>query len=368
MEAPLSLKDVRLVRPLSSPDNPNVYQDYIVRHITRSGPYVERRPGSNLPNYTRYVTGSSNLSVDGKLIEIPWPEERMLDDAPRRTPADTPSLYVDRQTYDPSIYTAPLGYFKDTVPPEEGTEEAILQHNMTQSIFDELRNKYALSSPYSADFVQRKILEDARSIWYRERSTESVQTMFAREHNAAKKEVKEKAMRGVMKMITHKSIPDLMKPVRAMKTFTKRSGAVRTAAPAGQDRLGSDVLAATRALQSLNLELKTMPADRNRVAKSESQTKKLAKEATTNKDFRELKRKGEMIPRHPQGKNQRDKSVSGTLRELTLDPVKSKEGKIVWQQYTSIKSPRIKVPVSSSTFVPPATAAADKSTMREARL
>ena len=59
MEAPIPLKDVRLVRPLSSPDNPNVFKDYIVRHITKARPYIERRPGSNLPNYTRYIAGSN---------------------------------------------------------------------------------------------------------------------------------------------------------------------------------------------------------------------------------------------------------------------------------------------------------------------
>lgn len=369
VEAPISMKDIRLVRPLSSPDNPNVYHDYIVRHVTKSHPFTQRRLGSNLPSYTRYITGSNSLSADGRLIEIPWPEERMLEDAPRRTPADTPSLYVEEQTYYPSIYTAPLGY-RSAIEPEEGSEEAKLEHKTTQTIFDELRDRYAMGTPYSADLVQRKILEDARSIWYRERSTESVQTMFARRRNVAKKEASEKAMKGVLRMMTHKSIPDLMKPVQAMKTFSQRAGAVRTAVAAGQDRLSSDVLDATRALQNLNLEVRTVAADKNRLARSASQTKKLAKEPTSNKEFRELRRKGEMIPRHPQGKNQKDKSAGGTLRELKLSVVKSKEGKIVWQEYASIKSPRVKLPTSSSPLLsmPPPPGAGNASTMGEARV
>ncbi|KIW18587.1 hypothetical protein PV08_02875 [Exophiala spinifera] len=147
---PVPIDTVRLVHKLVD-EATGHSRDVIVKHIRYGAPYLQRLPYSQLPRHTRYIAGED--------IEIPWPE----DDAPayQAYEGDTLRLDVEAQTFQPSLYTAPL----------------------RPGIMDELRtDKYSPNRKWHEDdYVRMKILEDARSRWYTERRITTPKDELAQE-------------------------------------------------------------------------------------------------------------------------------------------------------------------------------------------
>lgn len=204
MEAPIPMTDVRLVVPLT--DNDGIKRDVVVAHVHAAEPYVQRSAGSNLPAHTRYITGSGaqGLSDDGNDLEIPWPEDRW-DPASQWHEGDTEYKLTEEATWRPTMYGSPLGYDHDISsnvanlvdPKSPYTLGLILDkenvknaeragiHGFTDSnklqarrnkiaegIMNELRYKYGARKSFYEDieWVQKKMLEDARAIWWQQRS------------------------------------------------------------------------------------------------------------------------------------------------------------------------------------------------------
>lgn len=173
----------------------------IVRHVHAGAPYVQRAFPSNLPAHTRYITGSETSTASGNPLQIPWPEEE-LGDSLQRADVDTDREDVVRSNWLPVMTQAPLGYSSpDSVrnPGEPSTpylagivtnkaeatnaeraglhgfrdynKAAVRQTRIAAGIMDELRNKARRNNAMHDDpeWAKTKILEDARSIWWRDR-------------------------------------------------------------------------------------------------------------------------------------------------------------------------------------------------------
>lgn len=133
MDLPFSIEDVRLV---FRPEDSN--QDVIVRYISGGNPKYVREYGSQIPEHTRYIAGTST--------EIPWPADVIPDQ--ERGPNDTPRMSVDHFTYIPGIMNPPF----------------------PATVADELTSKYRHDRiRHDDDYVAQKIVEDARSVWYESR-------------------------------------------------------------------------------------------------------------------------------------------------------------------------------------------------------
>lgn len=134
---PIKFADVRLVVTLTDSET-DVKKDVIVRHLRGGAPHYEREYGSNTPRHTRYIAGED--------VEIEWPEPEIAEH--ERQVYDTARRDVEDETYVPSIFHTPL---------PEGVER-------------ELMDPYARSRRrHDNDWIQRKIVEDARSAWYEQR-------------------------------------------------------------------------------------------------------------------------------------------------------------------------------------------------------
>lgn len=207
-EIPIPITHVRLVATLNNPDGTK--KDVLVRHVHADGPYLQRSEGSNLPAHTRYISGTGHLTTHGRDIELPWPsDERFADDRKQSGGDEDTSLgFVEDITWQPSIQNPTLGYefdiklnqapdIKDSIlapytlgqpkdkPPQEfsNAERAGLsgfmedekyyarREKIARGIMDELRNKYKRTNAFDddRDWVSRKMMEDARSIWYQDR-------------------------------------------------------------------------------------------------------------------------------------------------------------------------------------------------------
>ena len=154
-ELPLRFADVRLVMEMSDEKG---RRDVIVRHLRGGAPYHSREYGSNVPRHTRYVAG-----VD---VEVAWPDAEIHER--EREEVDTVRLDVEEVTYTPSVQLAPL-------PP--GVE-------------NELLNPYRRNRTiHNKEWVQKKIVEDARSAWYEQRRIVTPREM-AMEKMAKVKKVK----------------------------------------------------------------------------------------------------------------------------------------------------------------------------------
>lgn len=199
-EQPIPIRNVRLVV-----EDRDTGREVIVSHVHADGPYMQRTLGSHLPSHTRYITSSELMTGDGLPIEIPWPDDHIEEEF-RSTPADTGRDAVERGSWVPSVVVGPLGYDipTDADPTDpmsaytagftensssvltaahklglagfsSSKKAADRQARIGKGIMDELRSKYARSNMRHDDvtWVQRKIIEDARSIWWKDRQIQS---------------------------------------------------------------------------------------------------------------------------------------------------------------------------------------------------
>jgi large subunit ribosomal protein L24 len=139
MNLPLKFSDVRLVIRATGEHN----QDVIVRHLRGGAPHVDRGYGSNIPRHTRYVGGTVDGSED---LVIPWPDAEVQDF--EMNPIDTARFDVEQITWLPSVLEAPL--------PKGVENELIPKRSRTRARHDD-------------EWVAKKIVEDARSLWYEQR-------------------------------------------------------------------------------------------------------------------------------------------------------------------------------------------------------
>jgi len=233
LEQPIPIRHVRLVVM----DN-ETGSEVIVSHVHAAEPYMQRTLGSHLPAHTRYITGSEAMSDNGLLIEIPWPDDYIGDEF-RSTPVDTGRDAVERGSWIPSVAVGPLGYdiaadadpsdpmsaytagyAKDPSAPLNAVRKLALtgfsdinkaadrQARVGKGIMDELRSKYTRSNTRHDDikWVQRKILEDARSIWWRDRQVlspeqERLQTLNRQAQEAREEKIRKYTERAEMKRL-----------------------------------------------------------------------------------------------------------------------------------------------------------------------
>jgi large subunit ribosomal protein L24 len=140
MNLPLKFSDVRLV---VRSEGEQQKEDVIIRHLRGGAPHVDRGYGSNIPRHTRYVAGS----VDGvEDLEIPWPDAEVQDF--EMNPVDTARFDVEQITWLPSVLEAPL--------PKGVEDELILKRSR-------------MRARHNDEWVAKKIVEDARSLWYEQR-------------------------------------------------------------------------------------------------------------------------------------------------------------------------------------------------------
>lgn len=136
-DCPILINDVRLVLRHQE-DGTFVERDMIVRHLRGGAPHYEREYGSNIPRHTRYVAGED--------LEIPWPSPEIQDQ--ERESVDTPSREVQYHSYKPEMVNPPL----------------------PDGVMNELYNKFSpRRTQHDDEWIQRKIMEDARSLWYEKR-------------------------------------------------------------------------------------------------------------------------------------------------------------------------------------------------------
>ena len=137
LELPLKFSDVRLVVSMTDPET-DVQKDAVVRHLRGGAPHYEREYGSNIPRHTRYIAGED--------VEIAWPEAEIQEREAQ--PYDTTRRDVEDETYVPSIFRNPL---------QPGVENELIKP------YDRSRRRH------DKGWMQRKIVEDARSAWYEQR-------------------------------------------------------------------------------------------------------------------------------------------------------------------------------------------------------
>ncbi|KAJ9498377.1 hypothetical protein H2202_006064 [Exophiala xenobiotica] len=187
-EMPIPLDAVRLVYKATD-ETTGREREVIVKHLRGGAPYIQRPTYSKLPRHTRYIAGEE--------IEIPWPEDDST--SYQAYAGDTTRYDVESQTYNPSLWVAPL--------PQAG-------------ILDELRNdKYARDREWHEDeYVRMKILEDARARWYEQRKVTTPEAEWAEEKKrlAAQKAESVKAM-GVSDVTA-----DIIRRTQAEKRTSKR--------------------------------------------------------------------------------------------------------------------------------------------------
>ena len=195
------MSHVRLVGKITNDDGTT--KDVIIRHVHAGAPYAQRALGSNLPAHTRYVTGSGKNNIDGKDIVIPWPADS-IESVFKHCEPDTDRTVVEMPTWTPRLLNEPLGYSFEagenahvagqptaayTLGLVENRQEADnpqraglagfinptkldeRRTRIARSIMDELRPKGKRATKFHDDteYVKRKMLEDARSIWWRDR-------------------------------------------------------------------------------------------------------------------------------------------------------------------------------------------------------
>ena len=137
LELPLKFADVRLVVSMTDSQT-GAQKDAVVRHLRGGAPHYEREYGSNIPRHTRYIAGED--------FEIAWPDAEIQEREAQ--PYDTTRRDVEDETYVPSIFRNPL---------QPGVENELIRP------FDRARRRH------DKGWMQRKIVEDARSAWYEQR-------------------------------------------------------------------------------------------------------------------------------------------------------------------------------------------------------
>lgn len=195
------MSHVRIVSTIF--DDNGQQRDVIFRHIHAGPPYLQRPLGSHLPSHTRYVTGGA---INGQDIEIPWPEDLIMDDFVYHE-GDTTRTAVQINSWTPSIENTPLGYLSEVPDKVYSTDDSYSrsqelfeidvkgpsglnnvqraglngfidsdkllarQKRIADGIMSEFRTKHKeLNTRHDdVDWVKRKMIEDARAIWYQER-------------------------------------------------------------------------------------------------------------------------------------------------------------------------------------------------------
>ena len=144
---PLKIADVRLVTAVKNMQTGEM-RDVIVRGIDTGAPKYEREYGSNIPEHTRYIAG--------RKIEIPWPEPEILEREQQHD--DTTRLAVEDETYMPSVINTP------PLPP---------------GVANELFNQHSTKMKQAdGKWLKRKIVEDARSVWYEGRELRTPKQLY----------------------------------------------------------------------------------------------------------------------------------------------------------------------------------------------
>lgn len=199
----------------------------IIRHVHADGPYSARSPFSSWPSHSRYATGTGHLTRDGKDIRLDWPEE-IPGEIPRRLDDDTSATNVEVKTWEPTIFTAPVGYPAETVQLKDGqqiegpegrytagvpvpeseeyryfgqrvgihgfSDEIKLearQSKIAAGIMAELHGSGRVLKQDQTTHLKKKIMEDARAIWWKERQLLSPAAEAAKKAAEAKKERRE---------------------------------------------------------------------------------------------------------------------------------------------------------------------------------
>ncbi|KAK5073976.1 hypothetical protein LTR64_006883 [Lithohypha guttulata] len=236
MTAPIPMSWVRLCHEMIDPATGQVRQA-IVRHVHGDAPYAQRAPTTNIPAHTRYITGSAVWSSDGKPIEIPWPSATMQD-TPQATDTDTEEKIRSDMTWRPQLLNPPLGYVPpihdanasnipdqndprtrytagalqpDNRPSASNIERAGLhgfvnsnkamerQQRIVRGILQELKPQHRRDATMhdDPDWVRRKMLEDARAIWWKDRmmsASKSPATQAIEQEVQKRREQRQEAM------------------------------------------------------------------------------------------------------------------------------------------------------------------------------
>ena len=219
VELPIPMSWIRLTFNLPGESKPS-----IIRHVHAGPPYSQRKAGSNLPAHTRYATGTEYLTNDGEPYALDWPEEQQ-EDSLTSTDLDTAAEDKKQGTWKPSYdnhpvcyplhvemnitkfdltdpktpYTAGLVTNKENASNQERAgisgftsddKLAERQRRIASGIMDELRNKYTSKKAFhdDAEWVKRKTMEDARSIWWQGRQILSPQAEAAQRAAAQKRQ------------------------------------------------------------------------------------------------------------------------------------------------------------------------------------
>ncbi|KPI36564.1 uncharacterized protein AB675_4350 [Cyphellophora attinorum] len=139
------------------PNNPHLqrlHHPLLTKRRARSAPpphtnLPPRLPGSSLPPHDRFITGT-NIRVD-------WPAEERSEGIVED--GDTRREVLDAYTYNPGFYVnAETGEAPEPLPHPDIIEEIFKPRRLGGG-----------RTQHDVDYVARKIIEDARSAWYRGR-------------------------------------------------------------------------------------------------------------------------------------------------------------------------------------------------------
>lgn len=262
------MSHVRLVVQITTPEGDA--GEAIIRHIHAGPPYIQRDMGSNIPSHTRYATGVTNQDPETnekRPMELPWPNPTFVDSF-EHFPGDTQRAAVTAGTWSVSMYDPPLGY-RGTLPkdiagddnpytraqalntidvrgprglsnPERTgvmgfvNEQALIarQRRIASGIMNELRPKHLeVSRQSDLEYVRRRMLEDARAIWYGQRQLSTPTAQAAQRAVEIDAKAREERVRRNMQPDV---IEELQRQVQMMKdgdleedTLTSPVGTVR---------------------------------------------------------------------------------------------------------------------------------------------
>ncbi|KAJ6155082.1 hypothetical protein N7470_005648 [Penicillium chermesinum] len=133
---PISMDDVRHVVAVEDGD---LTKDCIVEHAYAGPPHFERPSYSQLPRYTRYVSGTGMV--------IPWPHE--AEPGKEVYESDTRGPEVAEASWVPTLDSPPF----------------------PSSVIDELRNKYSrFRTRHDPEYVKAKVMEEYRQEYLKSQS------------------------------------------------------------------------------------------------------------------------------------------------------------------------------------------------------
>lgn len=246
------MSHIRLVLVLE--DDDGTEKELVIRHVHAGPPYQQRPVGSHLPSHTRYITGV--LDRNNNPIEIPWGTDHQTTDNIYHE-GDTNRGAVQAQSWAPTLQYSPLGY-TTSVPNTIATNDdpysrsqelftidvngpdgltntqrigltgfvdssklAARQQRIADGIMGELRAKSKeLNTRHDdTDWVKRKMIEDARAIWYQERKLVSPASQ------AVERAVQERAVARQAKIEAEKEkVKGLKRTVRKVRSVTFAKG------------------------------------------------------------------------------------------------------------------------------------------------